>query len=94
MHEPVEQGSSHHFVAEELGPGVEALVAGYDYGRAFVEIRDEGEEKIGFLARDGRVAYLVDDDEVGLGEPREPELRASGDLGAGKLSTPIWICRF
>jgi hypothetical protein len=85
MDEPVKERGRHGFVAEELCPGVEALVAGHDDGCALVEVRDEGKEEVRFVALDGRIADLVDAHEVRLREPREPrepELGAPGDVGA------------
>jgi hypothetical protein len=82
MDKPVEERGGHNFVAEELGPRVEALVAGHDDGYALVEVGDEGEEEVRFVARDGCIADLVNDHEVRLREPREPELGTPGDVGA------------
>ncbi len=49
MHKAVEQGGGHDLVAEELGPGFEALVA-RDDNRTLVKIRDKSEEEVPFVA--------------------------------------------
>lgn len=82
MDKPVEERGRHDLVAEELCPGVEGLIAGYDDGCPLVEVGDEGKEEIRFVALDRCIADLVDDHEVRLCEPRESELGAPGDVGA------------
>jgi hypothetical protein len=63
MHKSIEQCGGHDFVAEELCPRLETLVAGHDDRGAFVELRNEGEKEVGFVTLDRGIANLVDDHE-------------------------------
>jgi hypothetical protein len=64
VNEPVDEGGGDHGVAEDLAPGLEAVVAGDDDRAAFVAGGDQGEEQIGRLASEREVADLVDDQQA------------------------------
>jgi len=65
--EPVDHGGGDDFVAEDLAPGGEGLVAGDDQACAFVAGADEREHEVGGGGVEGDVADLVDD------QQRDPE---------------------
>jgi len=72
VEQPVEQRRGHHAVTHHLGPGFEALVGGDDDGDLLIELADHVEEQVRLPLLDGRVADLVDDDQVRLHDPPDP----------------------
>jgi hypothetical protein len=60
VHEAVDHGFDGGGVAEDFGPGGEALVGADDEAGSFVAAGDEGEEQGGGVGIEGDVADLVD----------------------------------
>ena len=58
--EPVDHRGGDYFVAEDLAPPAERLVAGDDQAGSFVAGGDELEEQVGGFSLEGDVADLVD----------------------------------
>ena len=69
MGEPVEQRRRHLGVAEHGRPFAEAQVGRDDDAGAFVELAQQVEEQRPARGAERQVAKLVQDDEVGMGEP-------------------------
>jgi len=72
MKQPIQKSRSHHAVAHHLGPRFEALVRGDDDGDLLIELADHVEEEVRLPSFDGRVADLVDDDQLRLHDPPDP----------------------
>ncbi len=76
VEQPVENGRHQDLVVEDLAPVEEALVAGDDEASAFVTADEKPEEETGFLAIEGEVAKLVEDEQLRVDEllknPLEP----------------------
>lgn len=81
VQDAVEHGRDQHLVAHELLPLRYLLVGGEHHRGALVSIRDEAEEAVGLLLGDGRVADLVDDDELAFPEVAQAEARLAVDVG-------------
>ena len=73
--QPIQKGRGHHRVAHHLRPGFEALVGGDDERDLFIKFADHVEKEIGLPLLDGRVADLVDDNEVRLHDSPNPVFR-------------------
>ena len=72
MKQPIQKSRGHHAVAHHLGPRFEALVRGDDDRDLLIELADHIEEQVGLPFLDGRVADLVDDDQLRLHDPPDP----------------------
>lgn len=77
----VEHGRDQRLVAHELLPLRDLLVGGEHHRRPLVSVGHEAEEAVGLLLGDGRVAYLVDDDELAFPEVAQPEAGLAVDVG-------------
>ena len=73
--QPVEKGRGHDAVAHHLGPGLEALVRGDDDGDLLIELADHVEEEVCLPSLDGRIADLVDNDQLRFHDPPDPVFR-------------------
>ena len=70
MGETVEQRGRHLGVAEHGGPLAEAEISRDDDAGALVELAQQMEEQGAAGGAERQVAKLVEDDEIGVGEPR------------------------
>ena len=70
MGEPVEQGRGHLRVAEHGRPFAEAEIGGDDDAGLLVELAQQMEEQCAARGAERQVAEFVEDDEVGVREPR------------------------
>src|SRR5271170_254556 len=68
--EAIEQRGRHLGVAEHGGPLAEAEIGGDDDAGALVELAQQMEEQGPAGGTERQVAKLVEDDEIGVGEPR------------------------
>src|ERR1700728_2771338 len=68
--EPIEQRGRHLGIAEHGGPLAEAEIGGDDDAGALVELAQQMEEQGPAGGAERQVAKLVEDDEIGVGEPR------------------------
>ena len=93
MKQPIEHGRGHHGIAHHLCPGIEALVGGDDEGGLFVQFTDQVEEQIGLPFFDGRVADLIDDDQVRFHDSADSVFRGllhlSGFQEPDQVSNPL-----
>jgi tetratricopeptide (TPR) repeat protein len=87
MDEPVDRGTGHDVVTDDLAPLLEALVAGEHGGGALVAPAHELAEEHGPGAGDGQVADLVDDEERGEDQGLEPLGQPAGGLPVHAEST-------
>ena len=63
MHQPIEQGRGHPFIAKHLRPVGEIEVRGQRHAGALVAIREELEEQLGRRLGERQIAQLIDQDE-------------------------------
>src|SRR5271156_5341130 len=68
--ETIEQRGRHLGVAEHAGPLAEAEISRDDDAGALVELAEQMEEQGSAGGAERQVAKLVEDDEIGVGEPR------------------------
>src|SRR5271154_4490330 len=68
--EPIEQRGRHLGVAEHGGPLAEAKIGRDDDAGALVELAEQMEQQGPAGGAERQVAKLVEDDEIGVGEPR------------------------
>lgn len=71
----------HDFIAEDLAPILEALVAGEHGGSMLVAAAHELEEMHGARARHGEIADLVDDQKGWIGQRLHPVQELAGPVG-------------
>src|SRR5690348_6588533 len=82
MGQPVEQRGGHLGVAEHARPFAECQIGGDDDGGALVEPADEMEQKLAAGLGEGKIAQLVENDEVHPGQMLgEPALSSVAGLG-------------
>src|SRR5271154_6266312 len=67
--EPIEQRGRHLGVAEHGGPLAEAEIGGDDDAGALIELAQQMEEQGPAGGAERQIAKLVEDDEIGVGEP-------------------------
>ena len=82
VNQAVKDSSGNGGVTEERGPLIEAFVGGDDEGGSLGEIRDKGEEEIGFHGFEGHETDFIDNDECGLVEIGEAAF-GGGGKGSG-----------
>src|SRR4051794_7662786 len=87
--EAVDHGGGGDFVAEDLAPGAERLVAGDDQRGAFVAAADEHEHEVGGVRVKRDVADLVADEQRDALEAGELVVEAAGSLGVGEQRDPL-----
>lgn len=81
MQQPVKQGRCHHFVSQHLRPGVKPLVRRDDEQGLLVQLADQVEKQVRLPALDGCIPDLVNDHQVALQYPADPEAGGSLYLG-------------
>jgi hypothetical protein len=82
MGQPVEQRGRHLGIAEHARPFSECKISGDDDGGALIEPADEVEQKLAARLGEGKIAQLVENDEVHAGQMLgEPALPAVAGLG-------------
>jgi len=87
--ESVDHGGGGDFVAEDLAPAAEGLVAGDDHRGAFVAPGDEHEHQVRGLRVERDVADFVDDQQRDPLQPRELVIEAALALGVGQERDPF-----
>ncbi len=82
MGQPVEQRGRHFGIAEHARPFAERKIGGDDDGGALVEPADEVEQELAARLGEGKIAQLVENDEVHAGQMLgEPALSSVAGLG-------------
>src|SRR3984893_16231094 len=82
MGQPVEQRGRHFGIAEHARPFAERKIGGDDDGGALVESADEVEQELAARLGEGKIAQLVENDEVHAGQMLgEPALSSVAGLG-------------
>ena len=82
MGQPVEQRGRHLGIAEHTRPFAERKIGGDDDGGALVEAADEMEQELAAGLCEGKIAQLVENDEVYAGQMfGEPALSSVAGLG-------------
>ena len=82
MGQPVEQRGRHFGIAKHARPFTERKIGGDDDGGALVEPADEVEQELSARLGEGKIAQLVENDEIHagqmLGEPALPSVASLG----------------
>lgn len=87
VEEPVHRGAGEDWVAEERTELADVALGGDDGGAALVAAADDLVEVEGLFAAEWPEAEVVDDEEVGSGEAKQPPLEApSPRLARSSLS--------
>lgn len=81
VQDPIEQGRGQHRVPHHLGPLSDLLVGGEDYRGLLIHVADQVEEAVGLFAPDRGETDLVDDHQVRLPDPLQPEAGGPVHLG-------------
>ena len=90
MKQPIEDSRCQNLIVEDLPPVNEALVGGDDRGGLLVAPGQQPKEQTGFIPAHGKVAHLVDDQQLGIAKllklPLHPVLRpCPGQTGDQRL---------
>ena len=81
----IEDGGSHHGVAEHGAPFPDGSVGRHEHGAALIASADKLKEQVGGIGLERQVAKFVDDEELRLGVMRQALLESSFGMCLGEL---------
>ena len=80
MCDPVEHGSGHLLVAEDLGPFSEGQIGGDDHRCLLIELGDQVKEQLAGVFGERQIAQFVEDDQVKAGQAGGQPAAATGQI--------------